>query len=190
MSYADIFQPAKTLPAWAYNVGLVFTASLLIALSAQVSLILPFSPVPVTLQTLAVLLSAALLGKHRGLAAVSLYLFQGAAGLPVFAGGKAGLAVLLGPTGGYLLGFAAAAFTVGYLIDYGWDQSFLKAVLALLIGSAVIYLSGLAWLTEFVGIERILHLGLYPFLIGDLLKLTAAAVFLSGSGKFKPRSIR
>ena len=187
MSYADIFQPAKTIPARVYNLSLVISASMLIALSAQIQVTLPFSPVPITAQTLAVLLIAALLGKQRGLAAVSLYIMEGAVGFPVFAGGKAGLAALLGPTGGYLLGFIPAAFLVGYLIDYGWDRTFYQAGAAMHLGNVVIYLCGLAWLTEFVGIAHILPLGFYPFFIGDLLKLSAAALVLTSSGFIKTK---
>ena len=185
MNYADIYQPTKKTPYWIYNTLLIGSSSFLIALSAQLHLPIPFSPVPITAQTLAVLLIAAFLGKKRALAAVSAYILQGSLGLPVFAGGKSGLAVLMGPTGGYIWGFAAAAFVVGYLIEIGWDKKVLQAFLAMLLGNGLIYLSGLAWLAEFIPLEYLLETGFYPFLAGDLTKILFAVVILSTSGKIK-----
>ncbi len=185
MNYADIYQPTKKIPYWIYNTLLIGSSSFLIALSAQLHLPIPFSPVPITAQTLAVLLIAAFLGKKRALAAVSAYILQGSLGLPIFAGGKSGLAVLMGPTGGYIWGFAAAAFVVGYLIEIGWDKKVLQAFLAMLLGNGLIYLSGLAWLAEFIPLEYLLETGFYPFLAGDLTKILFAVVILSTSGKIK-----
>lgn len=189
MSYADLLQSRIQMPSWAYNLLLVISGSLLIAVSAQFALQLPFSPVPVTAQTLTVLLIGALLGRIRGTAAVGLYLAQGAAGFPVFAGGRAGPAVLWGPTGGYLVGFAAAALLVGWLVDRGWDRNPTTAAAAMGLGNVVIYAFGLLWLGSLVGFKDVLTLGLYPFLVGDLLKITAAAVLLAGSGALKSRLI-
>lgn len=186
MSYAELYQPRKQSYASLYNGALVLTASALLAISAQLSVQLPFSPVPISGQTLAVLLLAAVLGKGRGLAAVMLYLAEGAAGLPVFAGGKAGWAVLLGPTGGYLIGFAAAAYLVGDLIQRGWDGNLWQAVLAMVLGNVVIYAAGLAWLSFFVQGSQVLALGLTPFVVGDALKISLAAVLLAASGQIKP----
>jgi biotin transport system substrate-specific component len=185
MSYAELVQTRLHIPTWAYNLLLVGSASLLIAVSAQFALQLPFSPVPVTGQTLAVLLIGALLGRARGSAAVGLYLVEGASGLPVFAGGKAGLAVLWGPTGGYLIGFAAAAYLVGWLVERGWDRSPLTAAGAMLAGSGLIYACGLSWLAVLVGWQHALPLGLYPFLVGDAVKIALAAALLAGSGTLK-----
>lgn len=185
MNYADIYQPTRKTPYWIYNTLLIGSASVLIALSAQIYLPLPFSPVPITAQTLAVLLTAAFLGKRRALAAVSAYILQGSLGLPVFAGGKSGLAVLMGPTGGYIWGFAAAAFVVGYLIEIGWDRKILKAFSAMLLGSGLIYLCGLAWLAEYIPLELLLETGFYPFLAGDLTKIFIAVLILSTTGKIK-----
>jgi biotin transport system substrate-specific component len=185
MNYADIYQPTKKTPYWIYNTLLIGSSSWLIALSAQLHLPIPFSPVPITAQTLAVLLLAAFLGKKRALAAVSAYILQGSLGLPVFAGGKSGLAVLLGPTGGYIWGFAAAAFVVGYLIEIGWDKKIMKAFLAMLLGNGLIYLSGLAWLAEYIPLELLLETGFYPFLAGDLIKILIAVIILSTTGKIK-----
>jgi biotin transport system substrate-specific component len=185
MNYADIYQPTRKTPYWIYNALLIGSSSLLIALSAQFYLPIPLSPVPITAQTLAVLLIAAFLGKKRALAAVSAYILQGSMGLPVFAGGKSGLAVLLGPTGGYIWGFAAAVFVVGYLIEIGWDRKILKALFAMLLGNGLIYLCGLAWLAEFIPLELLLETGFYPFLAGDLIKIFIAVVILSTTGKIK-----
>lgn len=110
-----------------------------------------------------------------------LYLVQGAAGLPIFAGGKSGLVVLLGPTGGYLFGFLAAAFIVGMLSELRYKRSLIQAATALVIGNLIIYLCGLAWLARFVGESQVLQLGLYPFLVGDLLKVVLGIVLVGGS---------
>jgi biotin transport system substrate-specific component len=157
---------------------LVVGGSLLIALSAQVAIPLPFSPVPVTGQTLAVLLVGALLGCRRGASSLLVYLAEGVVGLPVFAGGGSGLLWLLGPTGGYLVGFIAAAWLVGWLCQRGWDRRAGTAALAMVLGNAVLYLCGLCWLARFVGTERVLALGLLPFVPGDLIKVALAALAL------------
>lgn len=158
---------------------LVVTGSLLIALAAQVAVPLPFSPVPVTGQTFAVLLVGAALGARLGAAAVLVYLAEGAVGLPVFApGGPLGAARFVGPTGGYLVGFAAAAYVVGALAERGWDRRLLTAALAMLVGEIAIYAFGLAGLSRFVPAERLLGAGLLPFIPGDLVKLALAAIAL------------
>jgi len=120
------------------------------ALAARIALPLPFTPVPITGQTLAVLLSGVLLGSRRGALAQLAYLAQGAAGLPVFAGGRAGLGVLLGPTGGYLVGFVLAAGLVGWLAERGWRLHTGRLFVALLLGNLVIYLCAALWLARFV----------------------------------------
>ncbi|MDZ7845151.1 MAG: biotin transporter BioY [Anaerolineales bacterium] len=187
MSYAEIIQSREWIPTKIYNLLIVISASLLLSVSAQFTFQLPFTPVPITAQTLAVFLIAALLGKKRGTAAVGLYLAQGAAGLPVFAGGRAGVPVLLGPTGGYLLGFLAAAYLIGGLVERGWDQTFVSSALSLTLGNSLIYLFGLTWLGLSLNLRDALFAGLYPFLIGDLLKILIASGLLAASGFFKPR---
>ena len=183
MNYIDILQPEKSIPQKARDIAIVISASCLLAISAQFTFNLPFSPVPVTGQTLAVLLIGSLLGKNRGAAAVGLYLLQGAAGLPVFAGGKSGFITLVGPTGGYLIGFIAAAYIVGILAELRYDKSLAYTGFSLLIGSLVIYIFGLFWLVQFVGESSALQLGLYPFLIGDFVKILSGAIVLGGSRK-------
>ncbi len=171
------------LPAGAAPRGrsavLVAGASILVALSSQIALPLPFTPVPITLQTLAVILVGAALGTRRATLALVLYLAEGAAGLPVFSGGRAGLAHILGPTGGYLAGFVAAAAVAGALADAGWMRRPLRAVAAVLAAEACIYLPGLLWLGAFVGAPRAAGLGLLPFLPGEALKAAACLVALA-----------
>jgi biotin transport system substrate-specific component len=160
---------------------LVVAGSALIALAAQIAIPLPFSPVPVTGQTFAVLLVAAALGARLGPASVALYVGEGLAGLPVFAGGTAGLARLTGPTGGYLVGFVVAALVVGRLAQLGWDRRIVTAVVAMLAGEVVIYAFGLAWLSRFPLSVGLLEAGLLPFIPGDLFKVVLAAVALPGA---------
>lgn len=163
----------------AWRVALAVSGSALIALAAQVSIPLPFGPVPLTGQTFAVLLVGAALGSRLGAGTVLLYLAEGAAGLPVFApGGPPGIARFAGPTAGYLAGFVGAAFVVGWLAERGWDRRFATAVLAMLAGEVVIYAVGLPWLARFVPPERVLAAGLFPFIPGDLLKVLLAAAAL------------
>ncbi|MGQ9848864.1 MAG: biotin transporter BioY [Aggregatilineaceae bacterium] len=178
MTYADVLRPSTRRYALLYDATLVIAGSLLVALLAQFAVPLPFSPVPVTGQTLAVLMVGMLLGSRRGGLALLTYLAEGAMGLPVLAGGAAGLARLTGPTGGYLIGFVAAAFLVGWLAERGWDRRPETTLLAMLLGNAVIYAFGLPWLAHFVGTERVLSLGLLPFLAGDLGKALLAMALL------------
>jgi biotin transport system substrate-specific component len=144
--------------------GIVLFASLIICLSGKISIPLWFTPVPMALQNSMVLLIAAFLGAKRGTVATFAFLAQGAMGLPVFSTG-AGFAILLGPTGGYLLGYLAASFVTGYLAERG------KLFTALCAGNGVIYLFGALYLGKFVGMEKAFALGVVPFLFGDLLKL-------------------
>jgi biotin transport system substrate-specific component len=126
-----------------------------------------------------VLLSAAALGSRRGPLAILAYLAEGAAGLPVFSGGRAGIAHLLGPTGGYLVGFLAAAVVVGAIAEAGWTRKPVRALAALLTGSACIYAAGMLWLGASVGYSRVIALGLLPFLPGEALKLAVCLAALS-----------
>lgn len=167
---------------------LIGATSALTGLAAQLEIRLPFTPVPVTLQPLAVFLFGAALGSRRAALAMLLYLVEGAAGLPVFAGGGAGLAHLTGPTGGYLLGFVPAAFVVGAAAERGWDRTPLRAAAAMAAGSLVLYACGIAQLGFFVGRGAALESGLYPFLFGDLLKIGVAAGLLPGLWRLLERA--
>lgn len=169
---------------------IVFVGSLLLALSAKVQI--PFWPVPMTLQTMVVLAAGMALGWRLAGATVLLYLAEGAMGLPVFAGTPEkgiGLAYMMGPTGGYLLGFLLAALLCGWLAGRGWDRHPLTALGAMLLGNAVIYASGLLWLGTLIGWDKpVLELGLYPFLAGDALKVALGAALLPSLWKLLPRS--
>ena len=178
---ADVIRPANAKTAWIYDAALVAGFSLVIALGAQVAIPLPFTPVPVTLQTLAVLLAGCLLGSGRGALAVIAYLGEGFAGLPVFSGGTAGISHLLGPTGGYLLGFVAAAFVVGMFAERGAARSRLGTLVMLIVGNVVLYVPGVIWLGVYTGMDRAVSLGFLPFVIGDLLKTAAGWGLLTGA---------
>ena len=145
------------------------------SLMARVSIPLMFTPVPLTGQTLAVLLTGAALGSRRGSIAMTVYLIAGS-WLPIYSGGSMGLFWNLA-SGGYILGFIPAAYTIGFLCERGWDRKFL-IILAMLIGNAILYIPGLIQLSFFVPKEAILELGFYPFIPGDLLKLSIASVIL------------
>jgi len=177
-TYSDVLRPVRGRGAAAYDLGVVFAGSAIIALSAQVSFRLPWSMVPITGQTLGVLLTGALLGSKLGLAAVAMYLLEGAFGLPVFAGAASGTAYMLGPTGGYLAAFLPAAWLVGLLAQRGWDRSALTAVAAMLLGNAMIYAGGMAWLSLLIGPKAAVLTGLVPFVIGDVVKIVLAALTL------------
>jgi biotin transport system substrate-specific component len=159
---------------------LVLAGAALIAGAAQVSIPLPFTPVPVTGQTFAVLLVGASLGTARGLSAAVLYVLLGIAGAPVYADGGSGWHVFTGATGGYLVGIALAAAVAGRLAERRWDRSVSSAIGAMLTGNVVVYLCGLPWLAHSLGtgLTKTLELGLYPFVAGDLLKLYLAAALL------------
>lgn len=172
----------------AADTSLILLGSLFVAVFAQLSIPLPFSPVPITGQTFAVLLVGMALGSRRGALALTAYLAEGIAGLPVFAEAKFGLATVQGPTGGYLLGFIAAAWLVGLLAEKGFDRGLVKTLAAMAIGSALIYLCGVVWLSPFVGgfagENGAIALGMSPFLIGDAIKAVAAALLLPAAWKF------
>jgi biotin transporter BioY len=137
---------------------------------ARVAIPLPFTPVPITGQTFAVLLCGALLGARLGTATMLLYITEGMIGLPVFAAAPGAV------TYGYLAGFVAAAFIVGWFADLGWTRDLPRTVIAMIAGEVAIYFFGLLWLAHFVPESKVLDYGLFPFLIGDAIKLAAAAV--------------
>ena len=161
---------------WTRTLALVVAFSLLTALSAQIAIPLPFTPVPVTGQTFAVLLTGALLGARLGALAMLAYLIQGAVGLPFFRGGNGGAHYLLvAPTAGYLLSFPVAAFVTGRLAERGWDRRFLTAAAAIGLGSLVILFAGWLWLMRFFSPAEAFYAGVAPFIIGDIVKITLAA---------------
>lgn len=168
------------------DVVAVIAGSLLLTLSAKVQV--PFYPVPMTMQTLAVIGLGLALGPVRGAAAVTLYLAEGALGLPVFAGTPEkgiGLTYMTGPTGGYLLGYIFAALLAGWLAERGWDRNVFTAMAAALIAGAVIYVPGLFWLGSVIGWDKpVLALGLFPFIPGDIMKAVLAAVAFPAAWKW------
>lgn len=189
MTIADTYAPAraKALSWWLYQIAAVAFGNALIALTAQLSILLPFSPVPVTGQTFGVLLTAAALGRVRGTIAVLAYLAEGLGGLPVFAGASAGAFHLFGPSGGYLLAFLPSAWLVGALAERGWDRSWYGTAAAMAFGSIIILSIGAAWLGTLVGWDRALAMGVYPFLAGDAVKIAIAAVVLPSARRLLRR---
>ena len=181
ITIADFLVPIRVgerLSSRARHLGLILAGALLIYLTALISIPVPGSPVPVTGQTFGVLLVGGALGFRRGLAAVVLYVVLGLVGLPFFAEGKGGLQVILGASGGYLIGFILAGSLVGRLAELGWDRNLLGAVGAMVIGNALIYAVGLPWLAAVTGWDaaKTVKLGLEPFILGDLVKLVLAAI--------------
>jgi len=175
LTLVDVAVPRSTALT---NAVLVVAASLLTAAAAQLEIRLPWTPVPITGQTFAVLLSGTVLGARRAFLAQCLYLLEGAVGLPFFAGGAAGVARILGPTGGYLIAFPFAAAMTGALAEQSLDRRPLTMFLTMIAGSVVIFGLGLGQLSRFVPAESLLASGLVPFIPGDVVKaLLAAAVF-------------
>jgi biotin transport system substrate-specific component len=174
------------------DVVLIGLGAGLIAGSAQISIALPFTPVPITGQTFAVLLVGASLGTVRGGTSALLYVLLGIAGAPVYAHGAQGWAVITGASGGYLVSYPFAAALTGWLAERHWDRRFSSAVGAMLTGNVLIYLFGLPWLAVVLGtgLEKTLELGLYPFVPGDTFKLYLAAALLPAAWRTVGRSTR
>jgi biotin transport system substrate-specific component len=176
---------------------LIIGFSLFIALCAQISIsLVPFTPIPITMQTLAALLTGAVLGSKRGALAMLLYLAEGATGLPVFQGLSGGMASLLGVDIGYFMAMPISAFVVGFLCEHGLDRSYRTSLLAMLPGTLIFYALGVTGLafTLHVGIYTAVLEGMIPFIPGDLLKLVAAAALIPFAWqivrKLKPESTR
>jgi biotin transport system substrate-specific component len=187
-------QGSRRLAAMA---GLAILGALLLWASAKVSV--PFWPVPMTLQTGVVVMLAAAYGSRLGLATVLLYLGAGGVGLPVFQGTPQmglGLLYMIGPTGGYLLGFVAATALVGWLAEHGFDRGFVRLFGAMLLGDVLIFLLGFAWLAWFamlpngnvgIGVDKAFAGGVLPFIFGDLVKVALAACAVAGVGRLVRR---
>ncbi|MCD6336927.1 MAG: biotin transporter BioY [Candidatus Marinimicrobia bacterium] len=150
----------------------VMSAVLMMAALSRITI--PLQPIPITGQTLGVLLTGIMLGRKRAVAAMITYLTMGLIGFPVFANGAFGLITLIGPTGGYLLGFVPAAFIMGWLGDKGWYNHALSAISAILIGHAIVFSFGLIWLSNFTEWNAVLATGLIPFLPGAVVKTLIA----------------
>lgn len=172
------------------TIALVVGFALLTALAARITIPLPWTPVPITGTTFAVLLAGAALGWRAGAASQLLYVVLGAAGLPFYAGGVSGWTYATGATGGYLVGFVVAAAAVGFLAERGQDRSVATSIPAMLAGTAVVYLFGVAWLGHVLEADAVTALtkGLLPFVIGDSLKLVAAGALLPLAWRLVPNS--
>jgi biotin transport system substrate-specific component len=190
----DSLIPGKSLTK---DIALIVGFSLLVTVFAQIAIRLPFTPVPITGQTLAVLLTGGALGANRGAASLALYLLMGTVGLPFFAPSGAalegelihfifpwegtGAAFWTLTSGGYVVGFIAAAYVVGRLAERGWDRGW-NVTVAMLLGNVLVYVPGLLWLAYKIdSFDNALVFGLYPFIVGDLIKLYIAAVALPGA---------
>lgn len=177
---ADVYSPKNGVLTYPliYNLLLILGGSIFISLTAQLAFRLPFTPVPITMQTFGVLLIGLTFGSKRGAITLLAYLAEGAMGFPVFANGSFGIPYILGPTGGYLVGFVASAFVVGYLAERGWDRKMLPTFVAMLIGTIILFGFGLLWLNKFVGTEKLFVSGLFPFIPGEILKSIFVAIAL------------
>ena len=168
---------------WLSDIALVVAGTALVAVLAQVAI--PLWPVPVTGQTLAVLLVGASLGAARGAASLSLYAVLGGLGLPIYSDASGGWSVLLGPTGGYIIGFIVSAALVGWAAERSWDRGWYKPIITFIGGSLVVFAIGLPWLAVSLGqlglpndLQSVLIAGFYPFIIGGLIKAAIAAALL------------
>jgi biotin transport system substrate-specific component len=173
----------------ARNAALVVGAALLTAASAQIAIPLPFSPVPLSGQTFAVLLTAAALGPARGALGQGLYVLLGMAGLPFYAGGESGVQVAVGATGGYLFGFIVAALVIGALARRGLDRTPHGMALAFVAGSLTIYALGVPWLAVATGMSlgQALINGAVVFVVGDAIKAALAAGVLPAAWRIAQR---
>lgn len=190
-------EKAQTIPAVvidrlvrgraAANMLLVIGASALIAIAAQIAIPLPFTPVPLTLQPLAVIFIGVALGSTRGAAAAALYLLEGFSGLPVFAQGHGGAAWLLGPTAGYLLSYPAAAWVAGFISERGWGSTITRALSGMLLALGVIYLGGWSWLASLTDARSAFTAGVAPFVLADIIKVAIGAALLPKAQKLIAR---
>ena len=152
---------------------------MLLALAAKAQV--PFWPVPMTMQSLVIMMLGMAYGSRLAMATVLLYLAEGLAGLPVFAGAGAGFAYMTGPTAGYLVGFVAAAGLIGWLAERGWDRSPVKALAAMSVGHVLLFVPGVAWLAVLFGAEKAIAVGLTPFIAATLLKTALGAALMQAS---------
>lgn len=157
---------------------LVIGASALIAIAAQIAIPLPFTPVPLTLQPLAVIFIGVALGSTRGAAAAALYLLEGFSGLPVFAQGHAGPIWLLSATAGYLYSYPFAAWLAGFVSERGWGSSIVRSITGMLLALTVIYLGGWSWLAMLTDARSAFFAGVAPFVVADIVKVAIGAMLL------------
>ena len=162
------------------------TATALLAASTQVTV--PMYPVPMTMQTWAVLVIGALYGSRLGAITVLAYIAEGLAGLPVFTAGGFGLAKMMGPTGGYLIGFVISAWMIGYAMERGLGRSLGTSILAFTLAHAVVFVPGVAWLAYLVGADKAIALGVVPFFVGSVVKTALAVATYEAARKVPTRA--
>ncbi len=182
---ASLFETVAPKGGLLTAVAVVLLGSALMTLSAKVQV--PFWPVPMTMQSMVAILIGMACGSRLAAVTILAYLAQGLAGLPVFAGAGAGPAYMAGPTGGYLVGFVLAAALTGWLAERGWDRTPLKALAALAIGHAMVFVPGVAWMAVLFGGEKAIALGLAPFWAATLLKTALGAAILQVAWKVVAR---
>ncbi len=172
--------------SWVTDAAIIGVVVLVTSVAAQISFRLPFTPVPITGQTFAVLGGAAVVGLARGIIAQVVYVALGVIGLPVFAGGASGLASLTGATGGYLVGFVVASALLGMLAERRSDRTVAQAIPAMIAGNVVIYICGVTWLAHSLHVSgtEALTLGMVPFVVGDLVKVVLAGAALPTAWRF------
>lgn len=186
---ADIVWPSRPQARVFRVAALMLVGMCLLTLSAKIQI--PFWPIPMTMQTLVVLIIGMAYGWRLGAATVLAYLVAGAAGLPVFAGTPArgiGIAYMTGPTGGFLLGFLISAAAVGFLGERGWDRSVLRTAVAMVLGQAIITLAGVAWLAVLFNLPKAIEVGFKPFLAASLLKVALGIVLMPTIWKLLDRN--
>ena len=180
-SMTQALSPAERALTWAQQAALVVGASIFVALCARVTLPLPFTPVPLTMQNFGVLLVGLMLGRRRGFAALTLYLAEGLAGMPVFnPTGPGGLAQLLGPTGGYLISYPFVAALAGWIMERG-PRTFFRAVAAGVLAETLLFASGISWLVVFThSFAKALRFGFYWFVFAEIIKVMLASGITTG----------
>jgi len=160
------------------SIGISFAGSLLLALLARLSIPVPFSPVPITGQTFGVLFLGGLLGSRLASLSVIFYILEGIMGLPVFAAGSLGVLYLLGPTGGYILGFIPATYIVGYITDNGWNKNLITILISMIVGTSIVFVFGVSWLSFSAGLTTAITIGLLPYIPGALIKISLATLLI------------
>jgi len=167
----SLSKPVSQTQSWVKDLLIILGASAIISLFAHVRIALPFTPVPLATQGSVILFLAAFLGSKRATFAVLVFIAQGALGLPVFSGGNLGLSYMMGPTGGYILGYVFGAFITGFLVEKMRQKTSGSLFTAMALGNMIQYLFGASWLALFVGMNSAFLLGVVPFIAGDFLKI-------------------
>jgi len=178
MEYKTLYEQIFKQKNLFFDISMMVFGVFVLAVLSNIRI--PLWPVPITMQTLGVFMIALFFGSRKGVLTLLMYIFAGAVGLGVFSGKASGMATLLGPTGGYLLGFIVAVYVVGRLVENGFGRDFKSVIYCMVVGNVVIYFFGIAGLWFYlgdVGITKVLTVGLVPFLIGDVLKIIVASTF-------------